>query len=191
VVKQLWILAGANGSGKTTFYRQRLQSKNIPFINADQIAAEKFSGKKKSDAKKATLAAQEQVNEMLDRGETFCYETVFSHASKIDILAKAKSLGYEVNLIYIHLQFPELNKARVISRVKLGEHDVPPEKIVSRIPKTVKNIKVAIKLASTTLILDNSSTEDPFQQVATVENGIVTKKADSLPEWAKEILSSS
>jgi predicted ABC-type ATPase len=42
VSKQLWLLAGGNGAGKSTFYRTRLKKLGIPFVNADVIAKEIF-----------------------------------------------------------------------------------------------------------------------------------------------------
>lgn len=184
------VLAGGNGSGKSTFYRTRLQAKNIKFINADQIGRKKFTKNKKTDAKRATMYAQKQVLKLLKNGESFCYETVFSHPSKIEILEEAKKHGYRVELAYFHLDLPKLNIARVMMRVKEGGHDVPRAKIQSRIPKTMKNIKKAIALTDKTYIFDNSWTEEPFRKIATVENGTLTEHVDTLPNWAKNLLKS-
>ena len=38
MAKTLYIIAGANGSGKTTFAMTYSQLKNLHFINADEIA---------------------------------------------------------------------------------------------------------------------------------------------------------
>ena len=43
-MKQLWILAGGNGAGKSTFYDLMLAPLGIPFINADFITKEFYSG---------------------------------------------------------------------------------------------------------------------------------------------------
>ncbi len=82
--------------------------------------------------KAAKLAAKLRT-QLLQDGVSFCFETVFSHPSKIDFLAEAKALGYDIILIYIHLQNAELNLARVAQRVMQGGHSVPADKIINRL----------------------------------------------------------
>jgi predicted ABC-type ATPase len=192
-MKQLWILAGANGSGKSTFFDHQLKKYNLSFINADLIA-KKISGKgagkvTNTVSKVAQQEALQTCHQKLDRAESFCYETVFSHISKIEIIEKAKRLGYEINLVFIHLNLAMLNKARVIQRVHLGGHTVPEDKIESRIPRTLKNIKLAIRLCDNVQMLDNSSSQNPFKVILTIQNNKIIFKTNPLPEWAQEIIS--
>ena len=63
--KQLWLLVGGNGAGKSTFHRLFL----------------------------AALLAEQQRESLLLRGFSFCFETVYSHPSKVDFVARAKALG--------------------------------------------------------------------------------------------------
>ena len=74
---------------------------------------------------------------LLREGFSFCFETVFSNRLKIDFIADAKARGYAVIFVHIHLDTPELNDARVRQRVSEGGHDVPAEKIYSRIPRVL------------------------------------------------------
>ncbi len=190
-MKQLWILAGANGSGKSTFFDQRLKKYNLPFINADLIA-KKISNTVIITDTVSKIAQQEALqicHEKIEAAESFCYETVFSHISKIEIIKKAKKLGYEINLVFIHLNLATLNKARVIQRVNSGGHNVPEEKIESRIPRTLKNIKLAIQLCDNIQMLDNSSSENPYRVILTFKNQNIIFKTDPLPDWAKIIIS--
>ena len=82
---------------------------------------------------------------------SFCFETVFSHESKIDFLARAKANGYKIILVYIHLFDANLNEARVKQRTSEGGHSVPIEKIHSRIqgevmrPMFDKKVKGAVQ----------------------------------------------
>lgn len=85
-MKYLWVLAGANGSGKSTFYRKFLADTGIPFINADEIAKVKFPDKTVEANQKAQAEAHRLYHEHLDKGASFCYETVFSHHSKIEFI---------------------------------------------------------------------------------------------------------
>jgi predicted ABC-type ATPase len=188
-VPQLWILAGGNGAGKTTFFNTALAPRGIKLVNADVIAKIIHPDKPESVSYEAAGIAESLRRSLLQQGVSFCFETVFSHPSKIDFIAQAKGLGYRIILIYIHLATPQLNEARVWQRVSQGGHFVPAEKIHSRIPRTMQHVAKALSLADEGRLLDNSFRDDVFQQVAIVRNGRCTWKADPLPVWAGQILS--
>lgn len=185
----MWVLAGGNGAGKTTFYREFLKPLGVKFVNAD-IVADKLNKTKDSSYLASQIVAKMR-KDLLSRSVSFCYETVFSHPSKIDFVASAKAQGYEVILIYIHLKSAQLNQARVAQRVETGGHDVPAEKITTRIPRTMKHIRTAIQLVDQVKIYDNSSLERPFQEVAHLVNNRITNQLETLPSWANEILHGS
>ncbi len=186
--KQLWLLAGGNGSGKSTFYRLFLEPRGVKFINADLIAREIVPENPEDASYKASHLAQRLREDFLYEGISFCFETVFSHVSKVDFVAKAKALGYEIILVYVHLNSLELNEARVSQRVSEGGHNVPADKIKSRIPRTMSNIKKILPLVDSARLLDNSSHENPFQQVAIVKHGRRKDLVFQLPKWAEVIL---
>ena len=124
---------------------------------------------------------------LLHEGRSFCFETVFSHPSKIDFVAQAKALGYEIILVFIHLDTVSLNHARVAQRLSEGGHNVPDEKVASRIPKLLQNIKKTLPLCDQVRILNNSRIDSPFQQVAVIRNGQLRQEIP-LPDWAKDLL---
>ena len=186
--KQLWLLAGGNGSGKSTFYRTQLQPRGLPFVNADNIAKQVFPDAPEAYSYQAASIAERLRNELLEQGRSFCFETVFSHPSKIDFVGKAKALGYEVIIVFVHLSTAELNKARITQRVEEGGHTVPEDKVVSRIPRTMQNIKTALSLADKAYLLDNSDYIKPFQLVAKIDQGQVTTTSTTLPDWATYLL---
>jgi len=186
--KQLWILAGANGAGKSTFYRLFLKSRGINLINADIIARAINPVNQGSASYKAMILAERLRDDLLLQGISFCFETVFSHPSKIDFIARAKSLGYHIVLVYIHLETPELNEARVHQRVAEGGHHVPPQKIRGRIPRTMKHIATVLPLIDEARLLDNSLFDAPFQKIAVIEHGALTESVSPLPGWAKKVL---
>lgn len=117
-------------------------------------------------------------------GTSFCFETVFSHPSKIDFIANAKALGYEVTLVLIHLETSDLNLARVHQRVLAGGHNVPQHKTLTRIPRTLQHVKMAAPLCDSVRVLDNSSSDMPFRPILTIKNGVVTAHVSLVPEWA-------
>ena len=123
----------------------------------------------------------------IERKNVFvCFETVFLHPSKIDFVDKAKALGYRIHLVFIHVTESELNIGRVINRVKEGGHNVPEDKILSRIPRTLKNVAIAAQLRDNFVVFDNSSFEKPYQKVLTIKNGSVTVHVEKLPDWCSD-----
>jgi len=186
--KQLWVLAGGNGAGKSTFYRLFLQPVGLQFVNADLIAAELDKKNTEELAYIASRVAERLRYDLLKEGVSFCFETVFSHPSKIDFIADAKALGYEVILVFIHLQSDELNQARVAQRVTEGGHGVPGDKIISRIPRTLAHIRAALSLVDQARICENSSLSDPFLPIAHLEGNQIMQMISPLPEWADEML---
>ncbi len=188
---QIWVLAGGNGAGKTTFYNQFLHQREISFVNADNIARHLDPDNKINIAYQAAEIAAQIRDQLINEGRSFCYETVFSHPSKIDFLSRAKVAGYQLILIFIHLEQPALNQARVQQRVSEGGHDVPLDKIRSRIPRTLANIKKSVPLLNECHLLDNSSSEQPFQRIASAIDGHINLYVDILPEWATFLLGDS
>ena len=186
--RQLWVLAGGNGAGKSTFYNLYLAKYGITFVNADLIAKDIDPANPESLSYHASTIAAKIREDLISQGVSFCFETVFSHDSKIDFIARAKTNGYKLILVYIHLFDSSLNEARVRQRVSEGGHNVPTEKINSRIPRTMKHIKTALSIVDEARILDNSSKDDPFQQIIVMKSGNYEQKTDSLPEWIKDIL---
>ncbi len=187
--KQLWVLAGGNGAGKSTFYKSSLLSrKGVLFVNADMIAKQISPENPEQVSYEAASLVGRIRDEILTKGISFCFETVFSHESKIDFIAKAKSLGYQVILVYIHLDTLALNEARVHQRIWEGGHSVPREKIRSRLPRTMKNVAVVLQLVDEARLLENSSHDKPFQQIALIRKGRRIQTIDPLPSWAKDLL---
>ncbi len=85
--KQLWMLVGGNGAGKSTFFRLYLESKGIQFINADNIAKTLGHENQERLAYQAAKVAGQIREDFLLKGLSFCFETIFSHPSKIDFMA--------------------------------------------------------------------------------------------------------
>lgn len=186
--KQLWVLAGGNGAGKTTFFQIFLAGSGLAFVNADLIARNLDAHRPEHISYPAAQLADRLRRELLQKGVSFCAETLFSHQSKVDFVAEAKALGYEVILVFIHLQFNELNQARIAQRVSEGGHDVPAEKVVSRIPRTLRYVREALPLTDRVRLYDNSSEAQPYRLIAELKQGTVSAAVDPLPDWACALL---
>jgi predicted ABC-type ATPase len=187
-MKQLWLLVGGNGAGKSTFYQLVLEPLGLPFVNADRLAKLVYPAAAEEHSYEAALLAEQQRNALLLSGASFCFETVFSHPSKIDFTARAKALGYTVIMVLIHLEQAELNAARVAQRVQEGGHNVPTEKLLKRIPRMLDQVKTAIPLCDEVRVLDNSSADNPFRPLMTIKLGQVEFHQHPLPPWAKQLL---
>lgn len=186
---QLWILVGGNGAGKSTFYRLALEPLGLPFVNADVLARIVFGEAAEAHSYFAAQLAQRQRHQLLEKGLSFCFETVYSHPSKIDFIARAKALGYEVIMVLIHLESTDLNQARIAGRVSEGGHSVPADKVISRIPRLLDQVRASIPLVDVLQVYDNSSALDPFAAVFTISYGSLKLQQDPLPAWAAALLS--
>ena len=127
---------------------------------------------------------------MLKSGSTFACETVMSHPSKLDFLREAKANGYQIYLYFIATKNPVINEERVKNRVEDGGHDVPPDKIRSRYPKTMDNLYNAVKLSDKAWIFDNSeSMESRSYKNFAIYNASskeITFLEQTIPNWFQE-----
>jgi predicted ABC-type ATPase len=176
----LFALAGPNGAGKTTFYHAHLRPAGLRFLNADEVAREL-----QMDAYQAARVVAELRGEMVRQRESFVLETVFSDpvGDKLDFLKRATAAGYTVILCFIGISGPDKSEERVAMRVSQGGHDVPSEKLVSRYPRTLTNLRMAIRELPHVLVLDNDDLRVPFRKVALFENGQQGWLAKTPPKW--------
>jgi predicted ABC-type ATPase len=181
-------LAGPNGAGKTTFYHAHLKPAGLRFLNADEVAREL-----EVDAYEAARVVTELRQELVRQRESFVFETVFSDpvGDKLNFLKAASQSGYTVVLCFIGLPDPETSEQRVGIRVSQGGHDVPSEKLVSRFPRTLANLKAAIRELPHVLVFDNDDLAAPFRKAAVIEGGRLVWSADSLPKWLGNLLAAS
>ncbi len=180
------VLAGHNGSGKTSLWTQRLSDDlQIPLINADRLT-ESILPPRDGDGRLPTWAqhlrdtntewqylSQQGVKAFLtvamDRKLPFAFETVFSHwerkadgthESKGDVIRDLQDRGYFVLLLFVGLQNVAISIVRVASRQAKGGHAVPLEKLVQRFPRTQQAIgHAALAIADMTVMFDNSRKE--------------------------------
>lgn len=116
---------------------------------------------------------------------SFACETVFSHPSKIDFIKKAKENSFRIYLYFIATCDPLINQGRIETRVKLGGHDVPADKIVSRYNRCLDNLYEAVCLCDKTFLFDNSESKTDFiyNNFAEVTDGVCRIISNSVPEW--------
>lgn len=185
---ELWLLVGGNGAGKSTFYDRYLKPRNIPLINADNIARTLWPDEPEAHSYEAALVAEKERLRLVEEGQTFCFETVYSHPSKIDFVATARAAGYRIYIFYFHLGDTGLHNARVASRVQAGGHNVPENKVNSRVPRTFANVRDSVGLADELHLVDNSSLVSPYVRIACWRDGVWETFVKDVPEWARRIM---
>jgi predicted ABC-type ATPase len=179
----LHLLAGPNGAGKSTLATRVLQPvTHLPFVNADLIAAERWPGAELAHAYEASRAAAAVRTELIAARRSFLTETVFSHPSKLELVAAAQRAGYLVTLHVVLLPV-EVTLARVAFRVGRGGHEVPEAKVRERYDRLWPLVAQARELAERTRVYDNGSAATPFRLVADYEHGELLGRA-SYPRWA-------
>jgi predicted ABC-type ATPase len=130
--KTLYIIAGANGSGKTTFALSYTALNNLYFINADEIAKSYDPNDISRYKVKAGKEFFKQLEINLNDEKSFMIESTLSGKYLKDVINKAKEKDFKIVLIYLFLETEDENISRVRNRVLNGGHDVPLEDIKRR-----------------------------------------------------------
>lgn len=175
-------IAGPNGAGKTTFYHSHIQAAGLRFINADVLTRELVV-----DAYTAARVADSLRRELVQQRESFVFETVFSDpiGDKLAFLKQASEMGYTTVLCFIGISGVMISEQRVALRTSQGGHDVPSEKLIDRFPRTMANLKSALRVLPKVLIFDNDDLRTPFRHVASFEAGELQKLYKPVPKWLK------
>lgn len=190
------VVAGHNGSGKSTMWNQILAPRiQVPLINADRmmlsILPEPVAGRLPPwaatlrDADESWMSVAQKgveafVVQALAHGVPFAMETVFSHwrplghgrfESKVDRIRDMQRAGYFVLLLFVGLANAQLSIGRVMTRVAEGGHAVDPAKLLARFPRTQRAIAAALPIADAAILTDNSRTAAQAFTVCRVQLG--------------------
>jgi predicted ABC-type ATPase len=182
------MIAGPNGSGKTTLTNQ-LRRAGIDFghyINPDEIAVI-LEGDYGERVRRAQAMADARRAACLLGRESFSFETVMSHPSKVDVLRDARRRGFRTLLYFVATESAALNVARVRQRVALGGHDVPEDRIRARYARTLALLPDAIEAADDAVLFDNSYGRPTIRPFFRRRDGVVTLDPPT-PNWAAAAL---
>ncbi|MEI7912909.1 MAG: zeta toxin family protein, partial [Verrucomicrobiota bacterium] len=132
----------------------------------------------------ASVAADFLRQKLLENRVSFSFETVMSSPDKVVLLEKSQRLGYRTYLYFIATDDPTINVARVKSRVHLGGHDVPEDKIVSRYTRSLDLLLDAVRHTNRAFVFDNSRDGSDHLWVAEITDGTdLEMKCDPMPAW--------
>ncbi|MBL7778774.1 MAG: zeta toxin family protein [Chitinophagales bacterium] len=157
--KNLYIIAGCNGAGKTTasftVLPEYINCKE--FVNADEIARGLSPFQPEKVAFEAGRIMLQRIHELIDRGDSFAFETTLASKTYKNYIQFAMQNGYSITLFFFWLQTVELAIERVKTRVSEGGHDIPHETIERRYYRGIKNLfEIYLPIADSAFLFDNS-----------------------------------
>lgn len=140
--RNLYIIAGCNGAGKTTasfsILPEILGCKN--FVNADEIARGLSPFKPQAVAVQAGRLMLHRIEELLLAGEDFAIETTLATRSYIRLVNRARKAGYKVFVLFFWIESVEQARQRVAQRVREGGHDIDNKIIERRYKRGIYNL---------------------------------------------------
>ena len=188
------IVAGHNGSGKSTMWRNQLADVlQIPLFNADRLALSIYPepdddgflpkwAARMRDGDAAWMRVTQQgvtsfVGHAMAAKLPFAMETVFSHErivgnvreTKIDLIHEMHAAGYFVLLFFVGLTNADLSVLRVRTRILRGGHGIEEDRLRQRFPRTQRIIAEAAGVADATIMADNSRDFDRAFTVCRVQ----------------------
>ncbi|MBR2245116.1 MAG: zeta toxin family protein [Prevotella sp.] len=189
----LIVIAGPNGSGKTTITSKILRHEwleDAVYVNPDQIAQDKYGDWNSIEAvMKAANYCEELREDCLRHKQSLIFETVLSSEGKVNFIRRAKKAGYFIRVFFVSTSHPSINSARIAKRVMQGGHDVPIPKIISRYQKSILNCKRVATLADRMYVYDNSIDDAEACILFRMTDGQLVKRyTDIIPIWAQTLL---
>ena len=153
------LIAGPNGSGKTTFARQYLpeDARVLNFVNADLIATGLSPLRPELAAVAAGRLMLREIDRLIARSADFAFESTLSGLSYIHRLVAMKRAGYHIEIIYLRIATPQLALSRVAARVRQGGHNVPRADLIRRFTRSAQNFESKYRfLADAWAVYENS-----------------------------------
>ena len=189
---RLIIVAGPNGSGKTSITQQLLMHEwmgGCVYVNPDFIARDEFGDWNSPTAViQAAQRATEIREQCLERGVSLAFETVLSAADKLDYIRRARDAGFFIRLFFVGTDDPSINAKRVAMRVMEGGHDVPIPKIIARYTRSLAYCYFVAWLADRTYLYDNSIDNARARLLFRASEGRIVKTYGEINPWAREIV---
>ncbi|MFN3756664.1 MAG: zeta toxin family protein [Flavobacterium sp.] len=157
--KNLYIIAGCNGAGKTTasFTILPFILDCKEFVNADEIAKGLSPFQPEKVSFESGRIMLHRINELLEMNQNFAFETTLATKSYKHKVLSAQAKGYNVTLLFFWLQHVDLAIERVKTRVQEGGHHIESEVIKRRYINGIRNLfDIYLPIVDEAMIFDNS-----------------------------------
>jgi predicted ABC-type ATPase len=196
------VLAGVNGSGKSSLMGKLLTDRNAQYFNPDRFARQLRELDKSLSQGEANAMAwnygRDQLEQTIGRQGDFTFETTLGANTIPRLLKAAAEKGLDVRMWYCGLATPELNIRRVAARVRDGGHDIPEVKIRERWDSSRANLVSLLPFLSELRVFDNSAEATPengFRPAPVLllhlKAGKILVREDAPPDWAKPIIAAA
>lgn len=135
------------------------------FVNSDEFAKSISPFDPSAAAFSASRRMLLKIEYLMENNRDFGIETTLATRTLLGIIENAKAKGYDVTILYLWVESPELAANRVRLRVEAGGHDISEETIRRRYNLGLHYFFEIYKPACNRWVLaDNSKT--PFKVVA-------------------------
>ncbi len=201
---RIYVLAGVNGSGKSSIAGAAFRENGASYYNPDEAAREMRAANPALSQTDANSAAWHRgfdfLTTAIEQRLDFAFETTLGASSIPRALARAADSGVEIHVWYAGLASPELHLARVRSRVGRGGHDIPEAAIRRRFEHSRMNLISLMPKLAALRVYDNSVEADPADGKAPapvlvlhmVRGRILNSDAlPHAPDWAKPIVAAA
>lgn len=179
----LIILAGGNGVGKSTF-AQNSQILDLGFAYLNPDFVQRVYNLNAHGAGRKIIEFVEQ--RLADRVGRFALETTLSSQQSLNIIALAKKLDWEVQLIYLGVGSVDIQLERIRGRVAKGGHDIPEATVRRRYDRSLERLREAATMVDAVTVFDNGDVK--LLPLFSLRNGKLKWETVDLPEWAAAVL---
>jgi predicted ABC-type ATPase len=187
---KLFVLAGPNGSGKTTWLDDNsgaiLNLRLAAHLNPDAIAREISP----EDVTHAAMAAGREVikrsSDLLDKRASFGFETTLAGNHALSVMRQARSCGYEITLIFVATGNPNVNLQRIARRKAAGGHGIPENDVLRRYKRSLENLESAVSYANYAHVIDNTLNNQPHEFVRIEYDTVVIY--DPIPAFGESLV---
>jgi predicted ABC-type ATPase len=173
--RNVYVIAGPNGSGKTTFAVKFLSEyvRCPNFINADLIAQGLSPFSPGAAAIRAGRLVLEQIHKFANRGVSFAFETTLSGKLYVNLFKSLKKKKYKIRLFFLWIPDADLAVSRIKNRVAQGGHNVPVQDVFRRFDRSISNFFKLYQPFADSWIIFNNAGPIPIL-IAEKKNGKIT-----------------
>lgn len=201
---RITVIAGVNGSGKSSVIGATIREMGGRYVNADEEASTLMAENRLLTQEQANARAWEMSRRGLERAiarqQNFTFETTLGDGTITALLTTALDAGLEVVMRYVGLDSAERHMARVKARVLLGGHDIPAARIRERYRTSRENLVQLLPRLNELIAYDNSEEHDPVRGEAPelvpllqLANGCIEflESKERIPSWAHPIVAAA